>query len=208
ETKQLIVNGKAGAGLGSQRIGGTPGIVNVLTLAGPGLKHDIQRAFNVRNLNRKTAITKEQADYLDHKGSYKPEQRLHDMDIQGIDQVMIIPTDIDTYPWLQNAVGAKAMCKAYNEWAYEYCQADPERLYFAALLPLQDPKFAVEELYRVADKGCRVGLVRPIDAMGNYPIQLKYESLWYAMEETGVVYGMHPFPAMGALTPSSTRVRS
>ena len=36
ETKQLIVNGKAGAGLGSQRIGGTPGIVNVLTLAGPG----------------------------------------------------------------------------------------------------------------------------------------------------------------------------
>jgi hypothetical protein len=36
------------------------------------------------------------------------------MDLQGIDQVMIIPTDIDTYPWLQNAVGAKAMCKAYN----------------------------------------------------------------------------------------------
>src|SRR6266540_4238298 len=101
ETKQLIVNGHAGAGLGSQRIGGTPGIVNVLSLAGPGLKHDIQ----------------------------------------GIDQVMVIPTDIDTYPWLQNAVGAKAMCKAYNEWAYEYCQADPERLYFAAMLPLQDPTF-------------------------------------------------------------------
>jgi predicted TIM-barrel fold metal-dependent hydrolase len=93
------------------------------------------------------------------------------------------------------------MCKAYNEWAYEYCQADPERIYFAALLPMQDPKFAVEELYRVADKGCRVGLVRPIDAMGNYPIQPKYEPLWYAMEETGVVYGMHPFPAFGALKP-------
>ena len=23
------------------------------------------------------------------------------MDVQGIDQVMIIPTNIDTYPWLQ-----------------------------------------------------------------------------------------------------------
>ena len=201
ETKQLIVNGHAGAGLGSQRIGGTPGVVNVLTSAGPGLKHNIQRAFNVRNLNPKTAITKEQADYLDHKGSYKPEQRLRDMDTQGIDQVMIIPTDIDTYPWLQNAVGAKAVCKAYNEWAYEYCQADPKRLYFAALLPMQDPTFATQELYRVAAKDCRVALVRPVDAMGNYPIQPKYESLWYAMEETGVVYGMHPFPALGTLKP-------
>jgi uncharacterized protein len=199
ETKQLIVNGHAGAGLGSQRIGGTPGIVNVLSLAGPGLKHDIQRTFNVRNLNRQTAITKEQADYLDHKGSYEPKARLRDMDVQGIDQVMIIPTDIDTYPWLQSALGAKAMCKAYNEWAYEYCQEDPERIFFAALLPMQDPTFAIQELHRVAAKGCRVALVRPIDAMGNYPIQPKYEPLWTAMEEAGVVYGMHPFPAFGTL---------
>jgi predicted TIM-barrel fold metal-dependent hydrolase len=201
DSKQLIVNGKAAAGLGSQRIGGAAGMVNVLSLAGPGLKHNIQRALNVRNLDPKTALTAEQADYLDHKGSYLPKPRLRDMDIQGIDQVMIIPTDIDTYPWLLSAPGAKAMCKAYNDWAYEYCQEDPERLYFAALLPMQDPIFAVQEVYRVAEKGCRVGLVRPIDAMGNYPIQPKYERVWRAMEETGVVYGMHPFPAFGNLKP-------
>ncbi len=201
ESKQLIVNGKAAAGIGSQHIGGTPGIVNVLSLAGPGVKHDIQRALNVRNLDPKTAITQEQAAYLDHRGSYEPKPRLRDMDIQGIDQVMIIPTDIDTYPWLLNAPGAKAMCKAYNDWAHEYCREDPERLYFAALLPMQDPIFALQEVYRVADKGCRVGLVRPIDAMGNYPIQPKYERVWRAMEETGVVYGMHPFPAFSNLKP-------
>ena len=112
ESKQLIVNGYADTGIGSQRIGGNPGIVNVLSLAGPGLKHDIQRALNVRNLDRKTAISKEQAAYLDHQGSYLPKPRLRDMDVQGIDQVMIIPTDIDTYPWLLDAVGAKAFCKA------------------------------------------------------------------------------------------------
>ena len=76
ESEQLIVNGKAGTGLGSQRIHGTPGTVNVLSLAGPGLKHDIQRALNVRNLKRDTALTAEQADYLDHKGSYEPKPRL------------------------------------------------------------------------------------------------------------------------------------
>jgi predicted TIM-barrel fold metal-dependent hydrolase len=114
---------------------------------------------------------------------------------------MIIPTDIDTYPWLLNAVGAKAMCKAYNDWAFEYCSENPERLFFAAMLPMQDPKFAEQEVYRVAGKGCRVALVRPIDAMGNYPIQPKYDRVWRAMEETGVVYGMHPFPAFGSLKP-------
>jgi predicted TIM-barrel fold metal-dependent hydrolase len=201
ESNQLIVNGHPETGLGSQRIHGTPGMVNVLSLAGPGLKHDIQRALNVRNLNPTTAITTEQADYLDHKGSYEPKPRLRDMDVQGIDQVMIIPTDIDTYPWIQNAMGARAMCKAYNDWAHEYCQENPERLYFAALLPMQDPKFAEQEVYRVAAKGCRVGLIRPIDAMGNYPIQPKYARVWHAMEETGVVYGMHPFPAFGVLKP-------
>jgi predicted TIM-barrel fold metal-dependent hydrolase len=93
------------------------------------------------------------------------------------------------------------MCKAYNDWAYEYCQANPERLYFAALLPMQDAKFAEQEVYRVAGKGCRVGLIRPIDALGNYPIQPKYGRVWRAMEETGVVYGMHPFPCLGVLKP-------
>jgi hypothetical protein len=48
ESKQLVVNGFANTGLGSQRIGGTAGMVNVLSLAGPGLKHNIQRALNVR----------------------------------------------------------------------------------------------------------------------------------------------------------------
>jgi uncharacterized protein len=123
------------------------------------------------------------------------------MDVQGIDQVMIIPTDIDTYPWIQNAMGARAMCKAYNDWAYEYCQENPERLFFAALLPMQDAKFAEQEVYRVAARGCRVGLIRPIDAMGNYPIQPKYARVWHAMEETGVVYGMHPFPSLGVIKP-------
>jgi predicted TIM-barrel fold metal-dependent hydrolase len=201
DSKQLVVNGVANSGLGSQRIHGAPGMVNVLSLAGPGLKHDIQRAINVRNLNPKTALTAEQADYIDHKGAYEPKARLKDMDVQGIDQVMIIPSDIDTYPWIQNALGARAMCKAYNDWAHEYCQENPNRLFFAALLPMQDPKLAEDEIYRVADKGCRVGLVRPIDAMGNYPIQPKYARVWHAMEETGVVYGMHPFPALGLLKP-------
>jgi predicted TIM-barrel fold metal-dependent hydrolase len=201
ESRLLIVNGRAGIGLGSPRRGGIPGTMRVISNAGPGVKHDIQRALNVRNLDPKTALTQEQVAYLDHAGSYEPEPRLRDMDVQGIDQVMIIPTEIDIYPWLENALGAKAFCRAYNEWAHEYTKADPERLFFAALIPMQHPEYAVEEIRRVAAQGCRVALVRPMDALGNYPLQPKYETVWDALEETGMVYGMHPFPAFGSLKP-------
>jgi predicted TIM-barrel fold metal-dependent hydrolase len=198
----LIVNGRAGIGLGSPRKGGIPGTMRVITNAGPGVKHDIQRALNVRNLNPKTALTQEQVAYLDHAGSYEPKPRLKDMDIQGIDQVMIIPTEIDIYPWLEDALGAKAFCRAYNEWAYEYTLENPDRLFFAALIPMQHPDYAIQEIRRVAALGCRVALVRPMDAMGNYPLQPKYEPVWDALEETGMVYGMHPFPAFASSKPS------
>ena len=178
DTRQLIVNGKAGVGIGSQRRGGIPGTMRVISNSGPGVKHDIQRALNVRNLDPSTALTQEQVEYLDHDGSYEPAPRLRDMDMQGIDQVMIIPSDIDTYPWLQNAMGARAACKAYNDWAYEYTLENPERLFFAALLPMQNPVYAAEEIYRVAERGCRVGLIRPMDAWGNYPVQPKYAPVW------------------------------
>src|SRR5260370_4071149 len=72
ESRQLIVNGTAGVGIGSQRIGGTPGMGNVLSLAGPGLKHHIQRPFNVPNLKAATALTTGHANYPHPKSSYDP----------------------------------------------------------------------------------------------------------------------------------------
>lgn len=201
ETKQLLINGKTNVNQFFPEPAVGPGTMDIVRLAGPGIKHDIQRAFNVRNLDPETALTQEQSEYLAHPGAEEPEPRLRDMDVQGIDQVMVIPTSIDDYPWLENALGARAMCKAYNDWAYEYCQEDPDRLFFAALIPMQSPKYAADEIYRVAARGCRVALVRPMDAMGNYPIQPKYEPVWDALEDTGLVYGMHPFPASGILKP-------
>jgi predicted TIM-barrel fold metal-dependent hydrolase len=67
---------------------------------------------------------------------------------------------------------------------------------------MQHPDYAIAEIRRVAALGCRVALVRPMDAMGNYPLQPKYEPVWDALEETGMVYGMHPFPAFGSSKPS------
>ena len=198
DTQQLIVDGKAGVGIGSPRRGGIPGTMRVISNAGPGVKHDIQRALNVRNLDPKTALTQAQVSYLDFAGSYEPEPRLQDMDVQGIDQVMIIPTDIDTYPWLQNAVGAKAMCKAYNQWAYDIRPIPTDCS--SLCLPMQNPAYATQELYRVAKLGCRWRSSVPRrDGQLSVPTQIRT-----LVERDGgnrAVYGMHPFPAFGAFKP-------
>jgi hypothetical protein len=55
-TRQIIVNGFAVAGFGGH--GASAGQLNVLSLAGPGLKHDIQRALNVRNLDRSPLLSR------------------------------------------------------------------------------------------------------------------------------------------------------
>ena len=80
ESKQLIVNGKADVGAFSPVPLVGPGTMDIVRLAGPGLKHDIQRAINVRNLYSETALTQEQSAYLAHKGADEPGPRLRDMD--------------------------------------------------------------------------------------------------------------------------------
>src|SRR5262249_57311542 len=66
----LIVNGRAGIGLGSPRKGGIPGTMPGINNSGPGVKHGIQRPLNVRNLHPNTALAKEQDAYLHHPRSH------------------------------------------------------------------------------------------------------------------------------------------
>ena len=71
------------------------------------------------------------------------------------------------------------------------------------MLPIQDPAYTVAEIHRAAGLGHPVGLIRPIDAEAKYPNSLApammaggdYDAVFRAFEETGMVLGMHTFPA-------------
>jgi len=78
----------------------------------------------------------------------------------------------------------------------------PGRLYPAGWLPVQHAGYTCQELQRIAKKGIRVALVRPIDAQGNYPSQINpsfggpnWDPVYKTFEETGIVLGVHTFPA-------------
>jgi predicted TIM-barrel fold metal-dependent hydrolase len=175
---------------------------NPICLAGPQMTKKIARKL------QQIGLTAEQKRYVEHPGAYDPRARLREMDLMGIDQVMIIPTMmVANFPFVENAEGAYAFARAYNDWVRDYCAAAPERLFPAGVLPLQSVHYTVEELERLARMGFRVALIRPIDARGRYPNYIfpgvtggaptnTLDRVFRAFEETGLVLGMHTFPAM------------
>ena len=132
-----------------------------------------------------------------NRSARDPLVRLKDMDAAGIDQVMIFPSTFVYLPLVENAEAAAICASAYNDWVYEYCSADPKRLYPAAILPVQNPDYAIEELRRVAKLGFKAGLVRPIFSGTRYPTLAEYDPLWKEFEGLGIVLGMHTFPSRG-----------
>src|SRR2546430_3236175 len=158
---QAVLNGRTPV------IGGAaydfPGY-NPICLAGPQMSKKIARKL------QQIRLTPEQKKYVEHPGAYDPKARLREMDLMGIDQVMIIPTMmVANFPFVENVDGAYAFARAYNNWARDYCTAAPDRLFPAGWLPLQDLQYTCEELERIAEIGFRLALIRPIDARGRYP---------------------------------------
>jgi predicted TIM-barrel fold metal-dependent hydrolase len=190
------VNGEivAPATWGRGRAGFTQGfhgrerrIPSVIEVAGPGTNKKLLRKLYSMEL------TDEQLDYVEQRGARDPHARLADMDLQGIDQVMVIPLMMfGHYLAVRDGEAAALVARGYNDWVHDWCGADRERLFAAAVLPLQDPALAARELRRVAGRGFRVAMVRPIEIQGRYPTHPDFEPLWRAFEETGLVVAMHP----------------
>lgn len=176
---------------------------NPICIAGPQMNKKI-----MRKLISMVPLTDEQRDYVRHRGPVDAHARVRDMDLMGIDQVLVIPTMVLMWlPFAEDPDGVAVFCRAYNDWVRDWCQEEPGRLYAAALLPIQDPFLAAAEVRRAADAGQPVGLIRPIDARGAYPNDIggpmpggplagtTLDPLFRAFEETGMVLGMHTFPS-------------
>lgn len=174
---------------------------NPICIAGPQMNKKIMRKLNSMEL------TPEQKAYVHHDGAIDPHARLKEMDLMGIDQVLVIPTMMIMHlPFATNPVGVAAFCEAYNDFLKDWCGEVPDRLFGAAMLPVQDPDLAAAEIRRAAELGHPVGLIRPIDANALYPNDDApsllsgggpFDPVFRAFEETGMVLGMHTFPAPG-----------
>jgi predicted TIM-barrel fold metal-dependent hydrolase len=148
------------------------------TLATPGARFSDSQSF----------LSLEQA----HPGGSDPVARLSDMDVEGIDQAVLFPS-VGLYFWaLTDPRAALFIARAYNDWLAAYCEADPTRLFGAAMLPVQDPVAAVAELRRARHElGFVAAFVRPNPCCGRSLTDRAYEPLWRAAEESAMTVAVH-----------------
>lgn len=117
---------------------------------------------------------------------YSAEARLQDMDEYGVDLQILYPTvggqllgrEFDDPELLA------ACCRAYNDWSANYCEASPDRLRWAAMLPVQDAALAVEEIERTSGLGCAGFYVRPNPIGSRNLHDPANESIWAAIERS------------------------
>jgi predicted TIM-barrel fold metal-dependent hydrolase len=131
--------------------------------------------------------------YLEgRKGGFDPHAGIQDMDADGIDAVFL-------YPSLGLFLGATkdpefsaATCRAYNRWLADYCKPYPERLFGAAMLPMQSIEGAVQEtLYAAKELGFRCGFIRPNPYGGRVLHDPSYDVLWTVAQDLGFSIGIH-----------------
>ena len=125
---------------------------------------------------------------------YSTEVQLEAMDIEGIDVAVIYPSrglhalgEPDMDPTL-----AAAVARAYNDWLFDFCKADPRRLLGAGMISVFNVDDAVAESRRaVKELGFRSVFLRP-NMVNNRPWHDPYyEPLWDTLEELGVPLGFH-----------------
>jgi predicted TIM-barrel fold metal-dependent hydrolase len=125
-------------------------------------------------------------------GGFDGRLRLVDMDSEGIDVAVLYPSIGLNFWAIEDTAAAVALARAYNDWLAGYCSAAPDRLYGAAMLPLQDPDAAVHELRRAREElGFPAASVRPNPCLGRTVAHPSHEPIWETAEELDVTIGIH-----------------
>jgi predicted TIM-barrel fold metal-dependent hydrolase len=116
------------------------------------------------------------------------------MDIEGIDVAVLYPTrglQVLAEPNMEPEFAA-ALASAYNNWLYDFCEKNPNRLLGAGMISPFDIEEAVAETRRcVKELGFRAIFMRSNIANGRNWYDDYYEPLWSLLEELEIPLGFH-----------------
>ena len=133
-------------------------------------------------------------------GCYDPIERVKDMDIDGVLASLCFPSVPGFGGTKLNKLAdrdlAFACIQAYNDFQCdEWAGAAPGRLFAMGLLPYWDPKLAVNELERLADKGAVSVAFSENPSKQGFPSLHAEDRYWdpvfAAAAETGIVLSLH-----------------
>jgi predicted TIM-barrel fold metal-dependent hydrolase len=145
--------------------------------------------------NRGRNYARNQALYRDHaRRGWTAEVQLEAMGVEGIDVAVLFPTrglNVLDHPDRDPRFAA-AIARAYNDWLFDFCQADTTRLLGAAMLSIYDVQDAVAETRRVVEElGFRAVFLRANIVNGKAWHDPYYEPLWDTLERLAIPVAFH-----------------
>jgi predicted TIM-barrel fold metal-dependent hydrolase len=146
--------------------------------------------------NRRWKTDPEAQNMMEFSKNPTPKLLLEGMAAEGMDVATLIPTI--SFILLSNdgihPEHATAICRAYNDWAAEFCAAAPERFKFWGWLPRQDAVLAAEESRRCVKELGAIGVATTLGATdGRLLSDPFFEPLWAEVSELAVPFGLHVF---------------
>ena len=138
---------------------------------------------------------KNQVLYKEHSSrGWDSSCQMEAMEAEGIDVAVMFPSrglSVLTRPDTDSGLAA-AIARAYNDWMYDFCSLDPNRMFGAGMISVYDINDAVAETRRaVQELGFKAVFVRSNVVVGRNWHDPYFEPLWNTLEELDIPIGFH-----------------
>jgi len=125
--------------------------------------------------------------------SVDPHARVRDMDVEGIDVNMILPSGgVPAFSGLEDVALECAMYQAYNRFLADYCAPYPDRLTGVMLVSGRDTTASVAEIRRCGREAWPVAIF-PICSPEMSLDEPAWEPIWAAAQEHDLTVVIHSF---------------
>ena len=146
------------------------------------------------NGDRTAHFNRRKMRYLDGAppGSMDPHERIAVLDQEGIDIALIYPTI--GLIWEEHVADrglAAALCRAYNDWLFDFCRPYPRRLVPVAHVALIGVEEAVAEMRRAAKLGAKAFYLRPDLVNGRTVAHPDFDPIWATAQDLDLPVAPH-----------------
>lgn len=131
-----------------------------------------------------------------------PHQRIQDMDLEGIDAGVMLPTGVGSFCSVDDLGLEMAVIQAYHRYIGDFCKAYPGRLYAAAVVSARNIETSIVELKRVA-KEAWPAAVFPSVPSGMPLDDPELDPLWEAAADLNLTIGLHTFTVLPPYAPGA-----
>ena len=138
----------------------------------------------------------EQFRYEDYPGGWEPAARLKDQDTDGIEGEIIFSSAVRQLYSIVDEPFQRAIFHSYNDWLHEFCSYNRRRLIGLATLSILNIEHTVTDILHYAKLGFR-GVQIPTRIKDSGYFEEKYEPMWAALEETGMIVNVHTSATQG-----------